>query len=118
MPQRRFPLRADEFRPIAPNRGLCLATDMITENGLRVGFMYRDQPTLPSDSGWRFFSGTETDEYVNGDEAEHVEWYDVNTIANYDPEIAPWLDSPFPIALERNSLGNFVEVEMPVDPED
>ncbi len=116
MPQKHFRLRADEFRPIAPNRGHCFATNSITVDGYRVGFMYREQPSLPSDSGWRFFSVTETDEYAHAPGS--VELHDVNTIANYDPEIVPWLESPFPVAFERDPSGKFIRVEMPADPDD
>jgi hypothetical protein len=37
--------------------------------------------------------------------------YDVNTIANYDPEIIPFLDAPVGSAFEReNGTGLFAEV--------
>lgn len=41
--------------------------------------------------------------------------YDVNTIANYDPDIVPFLDSPFGRAFERDPMGAFVEVEFEPD---
>ena len=43
--------------------------------------------------------------------------YDVNTIANYDPEIIPFLDSPPGSAFERDAqTGEFVAV--PLNPSD
>lgn len=79
--------------------GGCLATDKITIDGLKVGYMYRELPDDETDSGWRFFSGTETQEYV--DDAENTMIYDVNTIANYDQAIIPYLDAAFGTELER-----------------
>jgi len=67
--------------------GACVATDMITVEGHRVGFMYREKADDAVDSGWRFLSGHESQEYM--DDAENHAVYDINTIANYDPEIIP-----------------------------
>ena len=60
-----FQLRADQIRPIATGYGGCIATDMITCGGRRVGFMYRETTERDQDSGWRFMSGYESDEYMN-----------------------------------------------------
>lgn len=114
MPQKRFRLRADQIRPLAEGRGACFATDMITVAGHRVGFMYRERPEMPPDSGWRFFSGTETQEYV--DDPQNIMLNDVNTIANYDPDIMPFLDAPYPIAFERDRSGRFVQADVPEEP--
>jgi hypothetical protein len=54
--------------------------------------MYREEPDGDWDTGWRFFSGYESDDYVN--DPDNLEIYQVNTIANYDPDIIPFLDSP------------------------
>ena len=63
---------------------------------------YREPPDFPDDSGWRFFSGSESAEYL--DDPAHTEIYDVNTIANYDAAILPLLDSPIGSAFERRGL--------------
>jgi len=60
-------------------------------DGKPVGYMYREAPRDTIDSGWRFFAGDETDDYVN-DPARLGIFY-VNTIANYDPTITLYLDS-------------------------
>jgi hypothetical protein len=54
--------------------------------------MYREEADFPEDSGWRFLAGDESDEYM--DDADHHGLYEVNTIANYDPEIIPFIESP------------------------
>ena len=69
--------------------------------------MYRDAPTSADDSGWHFFSGDESQEYV--DAPRNLGIYNVNTIANYDPEITPFLDKPFGTAWARDQTGKFVQ---------
>jgi hypothetical protein len=83
---------------------------MITVDGCRVGYMYREEPDNSTDSGWRFLAGTESDDYMN--EPDNFAIYDVNTIANYDPEIVPLLDAPAGAAYERGTDGSFVRVDL------
>jgi hypothetical protein len=99
------------MRPLAVGKGSCLASDHITVDGKRVGFMYREIPDNPLDSGWRFFSGEETQEYA--DEPGHFELYDVNTIANYDPGVVAHLDAPSGSAFGRTDNGEFVPEKAP-----
>ena len=61
----KFKLQADEIKPLIEPMGGCFATDHITVDGLPVGFMCREVPDFDSDSGWRFYSGKETEEYAN-----------------------------------------------------
>ena len=105
---KRYRLGFDQIRRLAPGRGSCLASDHITVDGHRVGFMYREEPDNEFDSGWRFLSGLETDAYVN--DLANVGLYDVNTIANYDPGVIPLLDAPPGSAFERDEDGEFVQV--------
>ena len=108
--KKKFALRADQIRPLAKGRGGCFATDRITVDGCKVGYMYREEPDFDSDSGWRFFSGQESQAYL--DDPRYLAIYDVNTIANYDPEIIPLLDAPVGSAFERvDAAGPFVAVE-------
>lgn len=94
-----FKLKAEQIRPLATGLGGCIASDMITVRGKPVGFMYREKPDSEMDSGWRFTSGLEDQDYM--DEADNHGVYDVNTIANYDPSIIPLLDSPVGSVFER-----------------
>lgn len=96
-------LSADQIRPIAVGYGAAIATDRITVDGARVGFMYRFAPQDPTDSGWLFTAGDEDQAYMD-DSANHG-IYDVNTIANYDPEIAPFLEAPEGSAFIRTDEG-------------
>jgi hypothetical protein len=110
------PRKKDYFLPTADFRWLlrdwsgpdgCLATDHITVLGKKVGYCYREKPTGNdfSDSGWRFFSGEETNEYVN--DLDNSDVYDLNTICNYDPDIIPLLNAPYGTAYVRGRDGAF-----------
>lgn len=108
--EKKFKLAPDRIKPLKIDLGGCYATDMITVDGKRVNFMYREQPDYEQDSGWRFFSGYESDEYL--DNPKNTEIYDVNTICNYDADIIPFLDAPAGTAFERDSkTGNFVKIK-------
>src|SRR5262249_10115856 len=111
-PPKRFRLSAEQIRPLTPGRGGCFATHKITVDGERVGYMYREAPDFGSDSGWRFFSGSESQEYV--DAPDNTAIYEVNTIANYDPEIISFLDAPVGSAFARDpETGELVPDEPP-----
>ena len=77
--------------------------------------MYRKAPLDPIDSGWRFFSGEETQEYA--DQPSNFAIYDVNTIANYDPTIISSLGAPIGSAFGRGEDGELRPEEMPSDPD-
>ena len=85
----KFKIPAEEIKDLIPPMGACLATDRITVDGAKVGYMYREEADDEGDSGWRFFSGDETQEYAE----DPLNWaaYEVNTICNYDPAIIPYL---------------------------
>lgn len=100
---KQFFLAADKIKRLIEPMGYCIASDRITVDGGKVGYMYREEGDGPADSGWRFFEGSENQEYA--DEPSHFGLYDVNTIANYDREIIPLLDSPVGSAFERTSTG-------------
>jgi len=61
--------------------------------------MIREEPNNDLDSGWQFFSGSEDQDYL--DDTDNSNIYDVNTIANYDRAIIPYLDLPIGTQLER-----------------
>jgi hypothetical protein len=96
-----FRLRADQIQRLATGHGGCIASDMITVDGHRVGFMYRDEPHNEADSGWRFMAGVESQAYM--DDADNHSVHDVNTIANYDRDVIPHLDAPVGSAFERDA---------------
>lgn len=118
MARKTFKLKAEEIQPLAQGHGGCIASDMITVRGKPVGFMYREiAPDNEMDSGWRFMSGLEDQDYM--DDADNHGVYDVNTIANYDPTIIPFLDAPPGSVFERiPGAKNFRPVDDWQPPED
>ena len=110
---KQFRLSASQIKPLATGHGGCMATDRITVDGQRVGYMSREATDRDYDSGWCFMAGDESQEYA--DTAGNYEIYDVNTIANYDPEIIPLLDAPPGSAFARNSVTGCFE-QVPYEP--
>jgi hypothetical protein len=82
---KKFKLAAEDIVRLIAHDGGCVATDRITVDGCEVGYMYREDPEEESDTGWRFFAGDESEDYMNDLRNSGV--YAVNTIANYDPAI-------------------------------
>ncbi len=84
----------------------CLASNKITKEGWKVGYMYREKPDEGRpDSGWRFMKGDETEEYIN--EVSNVNIFSINTICNYDLDIIKYLNLPIGTALIRVSEHEF-----------
>ena len=68
---------------------LCVATKEISVSGRPVGFMYRDEPVFDNDSGWRFFSGDESDDYT--DNPDNFTVCGIGEITASNPDILPLL---------------------------
>lgn len=89
-----------------PNGEGCIASDKITKEGFKVGYMYREQPSKGKpDSGWRFMAGNEDDEYMNNPNNFHV--FAINTICNYDKDIISYLKSKIGSAYIRIDNNKF-----------
>jgi len=84
----------------------CFITDRISVDGCKVGWCYRETPEegFP-DSGWRFFSGDESEDYIA--DISHTDVVDVNTVCNYDPDVVPLLGAPYGSAFVRGEDGAF-----------
>ena len=87
--------------------GFVLASKRLVQQKLKVTFMYREKVDNPQDSGWRFFSEYDTDEYVNN--PENIGIYDINSIIEVDESIVPYLNSNFGTAFEKKGT-TFVEL--------
>lgn len=110
-----YALKAEDIRPLATGYGGCIASDMITVLGKKVGYMVREPTERPHDSGWWFMSGEESQEYMDNPDNHAV--YDVNTIANYSPDIVQFLDAPPRSAFARDGSGKLgpVSYEEPLE---
>ena len=104
-----FLLSKNKMKKIYTTQGNsgCIASNRITVDGMKVGYMYREceSDNFP-DSGWRFFAGDENEEYT--DNPLNFNIFDLNTICNYDEDIVPYLDSSVGAAFIKSKDG-FVE---------
>lgn len=82
-----------------------IASKTVTEAKQPVGFAYREAPVFENDSGWRFFSGSESDEYTA--EAENFTVCAVNEIIERNPALNELMDEPSG-AWEMSESGRFV----------
>ena len=94
-----YKIVVEDLKQITDLKGTCIASDMITVDGKEVRYMYREEPIKDSDSGWRFFSGEESQEYA--DNENNFSYYNINTIANYDPLILDYLEAEIGTSFER-----------------
>jgi len=99
MKDKKFLLSEDKIKDLIKSIGYCYVSDKITVDGIKVGFMYREKPYEKDDSGWRFLSGTETEEYI--DDTNNLMIFDVNTVANYDKAIIPYIKNRVGSEFER-----------------
>ena len=66
--------------------GTIIASHRVMRDGARVGYLYREPPDSSLDSGWRVFSGDESEAYV--DDADNFAIYNASTILEHAPELA------------------------------
>lgn len=90
--------------------GYIIASGEVMHGGKKIGYVYREQPDNQNDSGWRAFSGEESQEYA--DEPKNFAMYNARTVVEKFPEITALLAHECPIAFERDpKTGEYVEVE-------
>ena len=61
--EKKFLIKEEVIKQLIELRGSCIASDKITIEGQKVGYMYRENPSNDTDSGWRFFAGNEDGTY-------------------------------------------------------
>jgi hypothetical protein len=96
---KRAPLDTSSFKQLITDFKYCAVTAKIIYEGQQVHFMYREKPVNETDSGWQFLAGTETQAYLS--DPDNAAMYRLNTIANFDPAVIPYLDLPVGTDLER-----------------
>ncbi|MEW4455998.1 DUF2185 domain-containing protein [Bremerella sp. JC817] len=69
----------------------CYASNMVTIDRIPVDYMVREATERPRDSGWQFFSGRESQEYVDG--TNNIQLVPVAFVAAISPEIIPHLSA-------------------------
>ncbi len=104
-----FQMKKEDIKELIDYKGNdgCMASSMITLEGWKVGYMYREEPsTVYPDSGWRFLKGDEDEEYSNN--PDNFKIYKLNTICNYDESIIPYLNMPIGTCLIKTKDNNFI----------
>ena len=86
------------------NHGYIIASKQVAVEHKKVGWMYKEFPTDPNDSGWRVFSGDESIDYQ--EDPGNFGIYDTSSIISIDPEIEHFLFADVGTEIERDRLGN------------
>lgn len=50
-----YQLSPTQIQTLVPHMGSCIASDMITVQGLKVAYMYREEAQSSEESGWVFY---------------------------------------------------------------
>ncbi len=92
----------------------CFVSDRISIDGEKPCFVYREEPfkNFP-DSGWRFFAGDESKEYMADRDKSNI--FQLNVIANFDDSIIPLLDAEVNTAFIRKHDEDFIEFKTASD---
>lgn len=84
---------ANQLPAALPNVGIyscqCFVSKDVLERGEPVAYMVRETPDNADDSGWRFFSGKESQAFV--DDPENILVCPVAFVAEHTPAIVPFL---------------------------
>lgn len=91
----------DEEMAIDESMKYAVVSRLVATEGKKVRWMYREEPTEPADTGWRFFSGDEEENF--SEDQENFEFHPLDTVTELDPSIAPHLDRAAPVAFERDT---------------
>lgn len=103
-------LNPEQMSDLVSIPGYSIVSNHILNDGLPILFMYRENPIEKEDSGWRFLSGLEDQEYL--DEPSNSRFIGLNTMANMENKIITHLKKPRGTELERSSASeDFSTVE-------
>lgn len=86
----------------------CIVSKRVSHEGLKVGYMQRVVPLNDLDSGWRFFSGKEDQQYA--DKAENFLVADIFAVLKIDNAILPYLNCETGSKFIRNNNGSFSQL--------
>lgn len=87
----------------------CFVTNNILYEGQKVGYLYREKPDCEDDSGWRFTTGKETDEYM--DNTDNISYVSLGAVLQEDDSFVQLLDREAGVAFAKEENGDFVELD-------
>ncbi len=79
----------------------CFVTARVLDDGVRVGYLYRETPDDEEDSGWRIMAGDESDDYM--DESKNLAFVSLGAVLSRDDAFRDLLDAPVGSAFARNA---------------
>jgi len=82
----------------------CFVTSRVLNEGVPVGYLYREDPDNEKDSGWRILAGDESDAYM--DEAENIHFVSLGAVLSCDDSIIGLLDRPSGSSFTRETETN------------
>ena len=74
-----------DYPEFIPAAGACIASANVLSGAGRVRWMVRNPPQAPEDSGWRFFSEFDSEEYIN--DPANVQVVDYNSVCAIEPAV-------------------------------
>jgi hypothetical protein len=85
----------------------CFVTKRVLNEGLKVGYLYREEPDEEKDSGWRITSNTESEEYM--DDSQNVAYVSLGAVLSRDDSFVGLLEQPVGSAFIRDEgSGKFI----------
>lgn len=101
--------------PTKPYRPRCFVSHRVLNEGVRVGYLYRESPDSDNDSGWRMMAGDEPDEYLG--DSDNLSFVSLGAVLRVDSSIVGLLDTPAPCAFTRMGDSDRFEAAEPPEPE-
>ena len=99
----------EAYKPMIERRDMMSKTVIVSkkvrEEGWKIGYGMRDEPTGDRDSGWYFGVGNESDEYINN--PDNLELWLVNSVLMYDEALNEFITSPYGTAIVRVAFDRF-----------
>ena len=80
------------------------------EEGWKISYGERFEPTREGDSGWFFSAGNESSEYINN--PKNLELWLINSVTMYDSALSNFITAPYGTAIVRTGHDKF-EIDAP-----
>ena len=109
-------IKEDDPRWIDSAEQKALVSSMCFDEGECVRFLYREKADRDEDSGWRMFTGHESEEYTN--EANNIRIVEVGWLLDRDPSLLEPLKQGVGAVYERDDQGSHWKIVTDWTPEE
>ena len=103
---KKYKLDSNDIKKLIEFNGGCIATDKITVDGMKVGYMYREKPSIKDDSGWRFFKGNEDESFTEN--ADNFRIFTLSSLIDMDDSVVDYLQMNEGTSLIRIGNNKFI----------